>query len=325
MKSKNSTLIPEIRELGPDESDEFVTLMEISYKESIEQDRLDADELRKILKKIQTPVYKVISRVIGLRMEFYAADITGTIASGVQLNIEKDVVHVGNIMTHPNFRRQGLARKLIHLAFSRARELEVNKVRLDARADNVNAIGLYSSEGFETTLHSGRFELESVIDDTETNSNDLIVRKVNKIDTSVIDGMLDDCYPASYLESIGRKKFLKEFIPSRAIRFFAGRLGGQMIHTYAFYNAGEETPSGIIQATQSKIEERILLSSPILREKDNEMLLEVIPKILEIETTYRGINRASINCSMHRTDAISKIESLGFKKLREIISMTRQL
>ncbi len=325
MISRNSMSIPEIRELRSDESDEFVTLMELAFKDSIEEDRLDADEVRKILKKMQTTVYKILTRAIGMRMEFYVADVEGKVASGVQLNIDKDDVYVGNIMTHPNYRRQGLARKLLHLTFKRARELNVTKVRLDARADNAEAVPLYTSEDFETTFHSSRFELESDIENPISTTNNLTVREVNKIDTTVINEMLDDCYPASHLEAIGREKFLKDLIPSRAIRFFAGRLGGQLIHTYAFHKEGEENPSGMIQATQSKIEERIRLSSPILREKDNALLLEVIPKVLKVETAYRGITRASINSSMHRGDAISKIESLGFRKLRESISMTKRL
>lgn len=325
MNSSGNTTTPEIREMRSDESDEFVTLMEIAFKDSIEQDRLDADEVRKIMKKVRTPVYKVLQRVLGMRMEFYIAEVEETIASGIQLGIEKKEVYVGNIMTHPKYQRRGLARKLLHLSFRRARDLDVRKVRLDARADNVNAASLYTSEGFETTYHSGRFELESMNDIIKSNTNDLLVCAVTKIDTSDIDAMLDDCFPASYLEAKGREEFLKDLIPSRAIRFFAGRLAGQSIHNYAFYMEGEENPRGIIEATQSRIEERIRLSSPILFEKDNDLMLEAIPKVLEIESAYRGITTASINCSMHRTDAISKIESLGFKKLRESISMTKRL
>jgi len=325
MKSQDSTSIPEIRELRTDESDEFVTLMELAFKDSIEQDRLDADELRKLMKKVRTPIYRAISRAIGLKMEFYVAEVEDTIASGIQLNIEKDEVYVGNIMTHPNFQRQGLARKLLQLSFRRAQELDVKKVRLDARADNVKAVPLYTSEDFETTFHSGRFDLESVIDITKNTSNDLFLREVNRIATSDIDPMLDDCFPAVFLEAKGREKFLKDLIPSRALRFIAGRLAGQSINSYTFYGGEEENLRGYIQAAQSKIEQRIRLSSPILFEKDNDLLWEVIPKVLEIETGYRGVTKASINCSMHRTDAISKIESLGFKKLRESISMTKRI
>ncbi|TFH09498.1 MAG: GNAT family N-acetyltransferase [Candidatus Thorarchaeota archaeon] len=325
MKSTDAITNPEIRELRSDESDELITLMELAFKNSIEEDRLDANELRKVLKKVQSPVFKVLQKSLRMRFEFYVAVVEDTITSGVQLNIEKDDVYVGNLMTHPKFQRRGLARKMLHLPYSRACELNAKKVRLDARADNVNAVSLYTSEGFETTYHSARFTLDSVIESTKNISKHLSIREVTKIPTSDIDPMLDDCFPASHLEARGREKYLKDLIPSRAIRFLAGRLGGQSIHSYAFYVEGEEKPRGLIEASQSRIEQRIRLSSPILFEKDNDLLLEVIPKVLEIETGYTGTTAASINCSMHRADAISKIESLGFKKLRESISMTKLL
>ena len=296
--------------------------MEIAFKDSIEEDRLDVDELRKLMKKINSPVYKVLLRFLGIRTEFYIADVENTIASGIQLDIKKDEIYVSNIMTHPNHRRQGLARELLHLSFRRAGELGARRVRLDARASAVN---LYTSEGFETTYHTGRFELDSVIDCIQSTSSDLTIREVNKISGSNIELMLDDCFPTAHLESIGRDKFLKQYSPSRALRFFARKLGGQLIHTYAFYREGDETPRGIIQTSQSKFEPRISISSPILFEGDNDLLLRVMPKILEIETGYRGITTASITCSMHRADAISKIERLGFKKVREGVSMTKRL
>ncbi len=325
MKSTDKTSTPEIRELRSNESDEFVALMELAFKNSIEEDRLNSDEIRKLLKKIRTPVYKIITRSLGMRMEFYVADVEDNIASGIFLNIEKDEVYVADLMTHPNYRRKGLARELLQLSFRRARELGVKKVSLGARADNVNAVSLYTSEGFETSYHSGSFVSDSVIEGTTGTSSDLTIQEVSKISFQDIDAMLDDCFPASHLEVEGREKVVKDLFPSRAMRFFAGRLGGQSINTYAFYVNGEVKPRGIIQASQSRIENRIRLSSPILLEKDNDLLFEFIPKVLEVEYGYRGLTAASVNSSMHRTDAISKIESLGFKKLRESISMTKRL
>ncbi|UCE09680.1 MAG: GNAT family N-acetyltransferase [Candidatus Thorarchaeota archaeon] len=314
-----------IRELMPHESDEFVGLMEIAFRNSIEEDRLDTDELRKILEKIHTRVYKIIARIIGMRMEFYVAKVEDTIASGIQLNIDKNEVYVGNLMTHPEFRRQGLARELLRLSFKRALELGRTRVRLDARADNVNAVGLYTSEGFETTYHICRFDLDSVIDSDASSSKDLSIREVGKIAFGDIEPMLDDCIPASHLDVLGREKYVKDFIPSKAIRFFAKRLAGQSINTYAFYVMGDEKPRGFIQASQSRIEDRIRLSSPILKEEDNELLIEVIPKILEIESGYSGLTTATVNSSVHRVDTISRIESLGFRKVRESVSMTKRL
>lgn len=325
MTSPDTTATLEIRKLRSNESDEFIKLMELVFDDSIEENRLDADELRKILKKVSSPAYRFLTRAMGMRLEFYVAEVEDNIASGILWSIEKDEVYMSDLMTHPKYRRQGLARKLLQLSFKRARELGMRKVRIDVRADNVNAVNLFSSEGFEIIFQSGRFEFDSAIESNESTSNDLIIREVKKIDTSNIDKMLDDCYPVSYLEATGREKLLKNLVPSRALRFFARQLAGQSIHNYAIYVEGEENPRGVIEASQSGIEQRISLSSPILFRKDNDLLLEFIPRILEIETGYSGVTTATINFSMHRTDAISKIESLGFKKMRESISMTKRL
>ena len=322
MTSSDGTSFPKIRKLRPNESEEFIKLMELVFEDSIEENRINPDELRKIMKKLLTPGYRFLTKAMGMKMEFYVAEVEDTIASGILFQIEKDHVYVSDLMTHPEYRRRGLARKLLQLSFRRAHELDVKKVIIDVRAANVNAVNLFSSEGFETTFHSGRFELDSAIEST---SNDLIIREVRKIDTSNIDPMLDDCFPASYLESIGREKYLKDLIPSRALRFLARRLGGQSIRNYAIYVDGEEKPRGLIEASQSKVERRIILSTPILLERDNNLLMEFIPRILEIETGYSGVTTVTVNLSMHRTEAISNFERLGFKKVLENISMTKKL
>ncbi|MHA1939631.1 MAG: GNAT family N-acetyltransferase, partial [Candidatus Thorarchaeota archaeon] len=164
MTSSDTTKTREIRELKSNESDEFITLMEIAFEDSIEEDRLDVDEVRKLMKRIRSPAYRVLTRAVGMRMEFYIAEVEDTIASGILLNIEKDEVYVADLMTLPGYRRIGLARDLLRLSFNRALELGIKKVSLGARADNVNAVSLYKSEGFETTFHSGRFESDTAIE-----------------------------------------------------------------------------------------------------------------------------------------------------------------
>lgn len=325
MNSGDGTLVPEIRELRSDETNEFIELMKLMFEDSIEENRLDADELWKIMKKLHTRAYRVLMKAMGMNLEFYVAEIEDNVASGILMSIEKDEIYVSDLMTHLEYRRQGLARKLLHLSFRRARELDLKKVRIDVRAENVNAVNLFASEGFERTYHSGRFEFDSAVVSTESTSSDLIIREVNKINTSDIDAMLDDCYPASYLEAFGRKKLLKNLFPSRILQLFMKRLGGQSIRNYAIYMEGEEKPRGIVEASQSKIEKRISLSQPILFEKDNNLLLEFIPRVIEIENGYNGVTTATTNLSMHRTEAISKIESIGFKKMRENISMIKRL
>ena len=325
MNIQDGSKTPEIRELRSEELDEFVTLMVDAFKDNVNENQLDIDAIRKALKKLRTPAYKLIQRLVGMRMEFYVVTVNNEIASGIRLTIKKDEIYISDVMTHPKYRRQGFARELLHFSFKRANELHKKKMRLDVRSENANAVGLYVSEGFETIYRTGRFALDPSIDRMEKVSTELIVKRVNKITKPNFDAMLDDCFPESYLKTIGRDKLLKDIVPSRLTRFFAKQLEGQTIHSYIFHIEGDGSSRGIIQATQSRIEQLIRLSSPILLEKDNDLLLQVIPRILEIEARYRGVTNASIQCSLHRKDALSKIEYLGFRKVRDNLTMIRFL
>ena len=53
-----------------------------------------------------------------------------------------------NIATHPDYRRQGLGRKIMEAIFSHAREKGITFITLEVRESNAAAIGLYKSLGF---------------------------------------------------------------------------------------------------------------------------------------------------------------------------------
>jgi len=323
MNIPDQSVRPEIRRLHAEELDEFIALMVHAFKDNVNENQLDTDEIRKAMKKIQTPAFKLLLRLVGIRMEFYVAIMNDEIASGIRLTIKPDEIYVSDLMTHPKYQRQGLARKLLRFSFKRAQELQKKKITLDVRSENVGAVGLYTSEGFETILHTGRFSIESLAEIPEQTSGELILRKVGNINNLVFTKMLNDCFPELYLKNVGSDRLLKDIVPSWMARFFARRLEGQSIHTYAFHLEGDESPRGFIRASQSKVEQLIRLSSPILLVRDNPLLLQVIPKVLAIETATRGVTTASVQCSVHRTDTLSKIELLGFTKVRDNLTMIK--
>jgi ribosomal-protein-alanine N-acetyltransferase len=62
-----------------------------------------------------------------------------------------DEVHILNVAVHPDFRRRGIASRLIDRLELRARELDFAFITLEVRENNDPAIRLYESMGFETT------------------------------------------------------------------------------------------------------------------------------------------------------------------------------
>lgn len=59
-----------------------------------------------------------------------------------------DEANLSNIMTAPEFRRQGLAGRLLDALLHEGRARAVSRFVLEVRASNQSAIGLYASRGF---------------------------------------------------------------------------------------------------------------------------------------------------------------------------------
>jgi GNAT superfamily N-acetyltransferase len=304
----------------------FLDLMEISFRDSLEEDRVDMVEVRAIMGKIHRPHYKLMMRIMKVKSEFYIIEQNNRLVSGITLGFEQDEGNVGNVMTHPDFRRCGLARQLLQLSAKRAQALGMKQLTLSARAENTPAVTLYLSEGYERNYHAGKFVfnlLQSSI--PESTNPDVTVKMIDRIDPDNMDRMLDDCYPSFYFESRNRERWIKDYIPSRAFRFIVKRAAGQTIHTYGVFVAGEQTPCGYIQAGQSRVEDAISMTSPILLKQDNELLLHALPQVMQYEHGLSGKSVFTLSISMHREDAIRMVEQMGFVKERESLSMVKHL
>jgi len=75
---------------------------------------------------------------------------TGTLSSFLVCQIAGDTADILMVATHPDFRRKGLARKLMHSLLKRAGERGIARLTLDVAADNRAAIALYESLEFVT-------------------------------------------------------------------------------------------------------------------------------------------------------------------------------
>ncbi|MCU0693732.1 MAG: ribosomal protein S18-alanine N-acetyltransferase [Polyangiaceae bacterium] len=62
-----------------------------------------------------------------------------------------DELHVLNVATHPDFRRYGVGRALMHRALAFARNRSVRLLLLEVRRSNQPAIRLYRELGFHVT------------------------------------------------------------------------------------------------------------------------------------------------------------------------------
>ncbi|MGK7396588.1 MAG: GNAT family N-acetyltransferase [Candidatus Cyclobacteriaceae bacterium M3_2C_046] len=60
----------------------------------------------------------------------------------------KKLINIHDLIVLKSFRGQGIGRKLLQAVESEAGKLECGKITLEVRHDNINAQGLYVSQGF---------------------------------------------------------------------------------------------------------------------------------------------------------------------------------
>lgn|SRR5690606_8081814 len=76
-------------------------------------------------------------------------DIAGVVSGYAIMSIAASEAHVLNLCVHPDAQRLGYGRRLLNALLAKAREAEVDKVFLEVRPSNKNALALYRSVGFE--------------------------------------------------------------------------------------------------------------------------------------------------------------------------------
>ncbi len=153
----------EITQLKKGDINEFLELMELCFIHCIESQSIDYHQVRCTLRKLIKPSYKIRMRFFGNRMNTYLIKVEDKIVSASSLTINRTQGTISNVMTHPEYRRQGFARKLFNHAVEQAHKYNLKQVYLKVHSNNVKAINLYESENFERNYEITSLEIENRI------------------------------------------------------------------------------------------------------------------------------------------------------------------
>ncbi|MQC26808.1 MAG: ribosomal-protein-alanine N-acetyltransferase [Chloroflexi bacterium] len=85
-----------------------------------------------------------------------------------------DEVHIANLAVAPEFRRRGLAKRLLLHVLGRAAQKGAQSARLEVRASNPAAQALYASFGFQVVARRTRYYHD--------NGEDALLMQLNQLD-----------------------------------------------------------------------------------------------------------------------------------------------
>ena len=87
----------------------------------------------------------------------WVAEVDGRLVGMVVGWLLVDEIHIATIATHPDFRRQGIGRKLLSHTLRRALEDGAQSSFLEVRASNLGAQEMYRQFGYEPTGRRKRY------------------------------------------------------------------------------------------------------------------------------------------------------------------------
>ena len=80
----------------------------------------------------------------------YVALVDGEFAAYLTYSKICDEIQIANVATLPQFRRNGIADKILCKLVNHAQETDVSVITLEVRSENAGAIALYEKHGFTT-------------------------------------------------------------------------------------------------------------------------------------------------------------------------------
>ena len=111
----------------------------------------------------------------------WVAEWDGRIAGVLILWMILDEAHIATIATHPDFRKQGIAKKLLIEALNIAHGEGAQSALLEVRAGNEAALKMYEAFGFEAVGRRERYYKDNFEDAILMTSNRLPVgERINK-------------------------------------------------------------------------------------------------------------------------------------------------
>ncbi len=95
-------------------------------------------------------IEKVQKRLKNKRFLLYLDELGTTLRGFFELEFQEGECRLNGVAVYPEFRRNGIGKKLLEKAIALAKKRDAGRVYLLVRPDNVEAVSLYEKYGFTT-------------------------------------------------------------------------------------------------------------------------------------------------------------------------------
>jgi len=323
VKSMNKTVDDVlVRDFRKSDLNDILEVLGLSFSEELEVSGFDPDQAKKMVDQMFGIIGRVFlgfSKLFGKEpIKFLVAEVNQRLVGTTIVNNRGKVGYISTVMVHPNYRRKGIARKLMKNALDYIQKKKMKRAVLHVVSTNVPAKNLYTELGFrefEKTAH-----LVANIDHfpQAENVQGVQIRNFQKNDTDAVYELIKASEDPKNLEIFDfNKKDLKTPFVQRMFHFSTESkivaLHGSTVIGYAQAICTTPNEAGRIRNIQV---------CPEMRSKGIEEML-INAAVNEIKKA--GTKKVTATASLERPELIAAMKRFGFKKHLEMEGMVLEI
>jgi ribosomal protein S18 acetylase RimI-like enzyme len=304
-----------IRELRKSDLNDLLGLLPMCFSEEFAVSGFDPDHMTEMFNRAFGTTGRLffgLMRLFGREpMKFLVAEADGKVVGSTIVSSRGKVGYVSTVMVHPDYRRKGIATRLVTDALNYVRKRKLERAILDVNSTNASARSLYVKLGFKTFEHLAYYVGETHSKYALENASGVKIREFQKADLDEVFNLIKASEDANSLRIFDfTKKDLKVPFLQRVFSFGTQKklvaMQGDRIVGYVEVSYTTPKETGRISSINVNPDDRSLGIDKLLTEAANNEIAE------------GRVGKIRIAVSTAKQELIETVKDLGF---REVVLM----
>jgi len=317
-KTRDSILF---RDLRKSDLSDFLDLLQTCFAEEFEISGFDQDHVSEMFNRGFGMTGRLIlglMRLFGKEpLKFLVAEANGKIVGSTIVNNQRKSGYISTVMVHPDYRRKGIATRLVTDALSYIRRRKMARAVLHVTSTNAAAKNLYSKLGFKIFEHSAYFVRETGSTHVPENVSEVKIRKFQKDD-------LDQVYDLIKASEDSNSLRIFDFTKKDLTTSFLQRIFGFATQIKLVATLGNRIV-GYVEATYTTPKETGRIASISVNSEDRSLGIEkLLIEEASKEIAKGGVRRIRLTAPTAKQELIETVEDLGFKEIVLMDAMVKE-
>ena len=300
------------RDLRKSDLNDFLALLQTCFAEEFEVSGFDPDHVTEMFDRGFGRTGRLILGLMQLfgkePLKFLVAEANGKIVGSTIVNNRRKFGYISTVMVHPDYRRKGIATRLVTDALGYIQRRKMARAVLHVDSTNETAKSLYSKLGFEIFEHSAYFVRETGSVPVPENASEVKVREFRKGDLDHVYNLIKASEDSNSLRifDFTRKDLTTPFLQ----RIFGFAAQKQLVATL------DNRIVGYAEATYTTPKETGRIDSITVNSEDRSLGIEkLLIEEASKEIAEGGVRRIRLTAPTAKQELIKTVKDLGFKEV----------